>query len=339
MATYIVLTRVNAQGLRNIKGNPDRFTEIAGEIRAMDGKILDTWALLGKWDFAYVISAPDNPSILRMMVERAGRGTIQFEILPAMDLALFVRLLGQTTETTGPYPWMISWWAQIGRRLLRNTTYTKPAKEAFTSLTVLGRENLDGFKGPAIYIANHASHLDTIALHNAVPEHVRRRLTYGGAADRWFLKGRKEIRKRGFYQSLAFGTWPIKRGGGTSSLDFGKWLLDKKWNLMIFPEGTRTTTGRMSKFRTGVAIIALEKNVPVVPIYMEGLRELRPKGSQQITPGPVTVKIGKPIHFAPGTDPRDATHQMYEAMEAMRLQLRALRPPRRSMEPPAAAAM
>jgi len=94
---------------------------------------------------------------------------------------------------------------------------------------------------------------------------------------------------------------------------------------MIFPEGTRSTTGKLSRFRHGVAILALEKRVPVVPLYMDGLREIRPKGSQQIVPGPVKVRVGEPIVFEPGTPVPEATSRMYHAMEALRLGLKAER--------------
>jgi 1-acyl-sn-glycerol-3-phosphate acyltransferase len=333
MGTYIVLSKLNAAGLKSLK-DPDGLSKVAAEVAAMDGKVLDQWATLGPYDLCTFVSAADNTAIHRMAVDQSANGRARFTVLPAIDLPLFVRLLGQTTETTGPHRWQISWWAQVARRALRYHTVTRHVRAACDPFTVRGRDNLDGFKGPAIFIGNHSSHLDALVLHAALPERFRRRLTFGSAADRWFLKGRKGIQKQGWYNSLTLNGFPIKRGGGSASLDHAKWLLDKGWNVVIFPEGTRTTTGKIGKFKHGVALLALEKGVPVVPVFMGGLRELRPKGSLTTLRGPATAAIGNPIHFAPGTSVADATHEMYAAMEALRRSLR----PARQEEPATAVA-
>ena len=120
-----------------------------------------------------------------------------------------------------------------------------------------------------------------------------------------------------WYQSLAMGTFPIQRGGGSRALDYPKWLLDKGCNLIIFPEGTRSTSRSMAKFRHGVSILALEKQVPVVPVFLAGLKQLRPKGTREIHPGPVGAHILDPICFEPGTEVPEATRQIYDALNAV----------------------
>jgi long-chain acyl-CoA synthetase len=122
-------------------------------------------------------------------------------------------------------------------------------------------------------------------------------------------------------------TFPIQRGGGRAALGYAEWLLDRRWSLVIFPEGTRSTTGKLAHFRHGVSILALAKNVPVVPIYLDGLRDLRPKGAREIRVGPVQVRIGDPIRFAPGTEVSDATRTLYRTMERMREEVHRRSPP------------
>lgn len=321
MGTYIVLSQINAAGLRNLKAHPERFDEVAAEIASMDGKVVDQWATLGPFDVCSIVSAPDNAAMQRMQVEGTRNGRVKYTVLPAIDLPLFVRLLGQTTETTGPHRWQTRWWAQLARRAMRYRTVTRHVREACKPLTIEGQENLKGEKGPFIFISNHSSHLDSYVVQAAMPERFRRRVAFGSAADRWFLKDVKGITRQGWYASLSQNCFPIQRGGGPQTLDYSKDLLDKGWSLMIFPEGTRSATGKMGKFRYGAAGLALEKNVGVVPIYMEGLSAIRPKGSRVITPGAVTARIGKPIRFAPGTTASDATRQMFQAMDAMRRDL------------------
>ena len=327
MGFYVVLTKLNSDGVRAIHANPDLVSAVAADIQAMDGKVLEQWAVLGKYDFCALVEAPNDAAIHRMAVEQESRGRARFTVLPAMDMALYVRLMGQSTETTGPHPWQIRWPVQIARRALRNYWIDQHVRAACQPLTVLGRENLDGLARPAIFIANHSSHLDSLVLHSVLPAAHRRFLTFGSAADRFYIKGRKGMTKQGWWNSLAMATFPIRRGAGRATLAHAEWLIDKRWNVAIFPEGTRSTTGKMSTFKAGVAILALAKGVPVVPVFLEGLREIRPKGTREVAPGPVTALIGAPIRFAPGTSVSDATYAMYQAMEALRLRLRARRRP------------
>jgi len=251
-------------------------------------------------------------------VERVSTGRVETKIFPAMDLDLFARLLTQSTETTGPFRWQTSLWARAVRRLLRYDTVTRSVREYCKPLTIEGREHLNDLKGPAIFIGNHSSHMDMFVLFTALPERYRRRIAWGGAADRWFIKGRQGIKKQPWYFALTMNVFPVQRGGGRGALSYAEELLDRGWSLGIFPEGTRTTTGKMGKFRHGVSILALAKNVPVVPVWMEGLRAMRPKGTKEITPGPALARIGPPIHFAPGTTVPDATHTLTRTMERMR---------------------
>ena len=248
-------------------------------------------------------------------------------MLPAIELDLFVRLLEQTTETVGPYPWQVSPWARLVRRLMRYHTITRYVWNHCKPFDVEGRERLAKLEHPAIFIGNHSSHMDAFVLFLSLPERFRRRVAFGGAADRWFLKGRKGIQKQPWYLSLTLNGFPIQRGGGRAALSYAEWLLDQRWSLVIFPEGTRSTSGKLAHFRHGVSILALAKDIAVVPIFMDGLRELRPKGAQEIKVGPVRVKIGEPIRFPPDTAVADATRVLYNTMERMREGMRESRNP------------
>ena len=70
----------------------------------------------------------------------------------------------------------------------------------------------------------------------------------------------------------------------------------------------------MARFKHGVSILALEKNVPVVPVYLTGLAKIRPKGSRNIYPGPVQAHIQPPILLPEGTSVPDATRMIYHAV-------------------------
>ncbi|MEZ5560033.1 MAG: lysophospholipid acyltransferase family protein [Pseudomonadales bacterium] len=225
----------------------------------------------------------------------------------------------QAPRYGGPHRWQVQGWARLARRVMRNRAYTRWVDQYCTGLNVTGIEHLRALDGPCILAPNHSSHMDTLVLHAALPEIVKGNLYYGAAADRWFVKGRRKLVLQPWYQSLVLGNFPIHRGGGSKTLDYARWLLDQRCNLCIFPEGTRATSDRLGDFRVGVALLALEKQVPVVPVYLSGLREMRPKGQLEVRPGVAGVEFLEPLRFAPGTSPAAATAQMWERMNAVHL--------------------
>ena len=322
MASYIILSKLTPEGTKGVKARPESVQGLAEAVSALDGKVTGQYALLGEMDFCTIVSLPDNAAA-HVLAGQTPAGA-ERTILPAIDLPLFVRLLGQTTETVGPHRWQVNplvrlvrplaWWYSIGRQTRKN----------LQPFRVYGRKNLRGLKAPVIVIANHTSHMDTTALYYALPFRLRRTLMTGGAADRWFIKGRKGLQNQPWWNSL-MGTFPLTRGAGSATLDYPKWLIDRGESIGIFPEGTRSRSGKMGRFKAGAAILAVSKGVPVVPLYMEGLKEIRAVGSREMKPGPVTVVIGKPLRFAPDTDIGEATRTLHRAVDALRRQLHARR--------------
>jgi 1-acyl-sn-glycerol-3-phosphate acyltransferase len=182
------------------------------------------------------------------------------------------------------------------------------------SLTVTGLDNLATIDGPAIFVANHQSHMDTLVLFEAMPERIKRNLYFGAAADRWYVRGKKKLVLQPWYQSMVLGNFPIVRGGGAKALDYAGWLLRQRCNVCIFPEGTRTTKDELGRFKPGVALLALEHDVPVVPIYLSGLREMRPKGALRAKPGPAGVDVLEAVRFARGTSVDCATTRLRDVL-------------------------
>lgn len=317
MPVYVMLMRYHSGGMRAVREDPGVLQEVHHALARWEGKVLESYRLLGEWDQCTVFEAPDNFRAYRASLAQEVSTTADTEILPAIDYDLFSRLISTESGTVGPHPWQIRWWAKLGRLGFRWHAYGRWVHRYCKPFTVTGRDKLRGLKGPCIVVANHTSHMDALVLHAALPQRIRWNIYSGAAADRWFVKGRKELVMQPWYQSLAMGTFPIQRGGGSKALDYPRWLLDQGCNLIIFPEGTRSTSRSMAKFRHGVSILALEKNVPVVPVFLTGLAAMRPKGSRELTPGPAGAHVLEPIRFAPGTSVPDATRQIYDAMNAV----------------------
>ena len=139
-----------------------------------------------------------------------------------------------------------------------------------------GREKLAGLKGPVILVANHASHMDTPVILAALPWRLRKKTAVAAAAD-YFYKNRLVAAA----VSLVFNTVPIeRRGGGMGKNGSGHLdkLLDQGWNLLLFPEGTRTRDGGPGRVRRGAAVLAAAHNLSIVPIRVTGTRAAMPPG-------------------------------------------------------------
>jgi 1-acyl-sn-glycerol-3-phosphate acyltransferase len=174
---------------------------------------------------------------------------------------------------------------------------------------VLGLEHVPE-DGAVIFASNHLSFSDSFFFPLVVP----RRITFLAKADYFTGKGIKGWLTAKFFRGA--GQLPVDRSGGRASeaaLRTGLRVLAKGEALGIYPEGTRSPDGRLYRGKTGVARMALEAHVPVIPVVMVGTDEIQPPGQKVPKVGRVGVKIGKPLDFA-----------RYEGMEGDRFVLRSI---------------
>jgi len=179
-------------------------------------------------------------------------------------------------------------------------------------MTIDGTENLAGVEGPLLVIANHTSHFDTVIVLYTLPRKIWDRTAIVAAADRMFRE-----RIKGMLHSLRYNAFPITRGGGREALAYSQWLLHNGWSLLIFPEGKRSRTGELLPFHGGPAILAVQQNVPVLPIYIEGAGRILPPGTNRSQPAPVVARVGNLLTFPEGTAIGDAKHAMEEVVRAL----------------------
>ena len=171
-------------------------------------------------------------------------------------------------------------WARCApARLARETILQfvlAPLMDLYTRPRVRGREVFDGLPHPVIFVANHSSHLDTPTILRALPLRWRQRTAVAAAADYFYKK-----RAVANMVALTFNTVPLARNGGgigNGSTEHVDRLIDQRWNLLMFPEGTRSRDGRLGKMRAGAAAIAQLHRIPIVPIYVKGTHEAMPPG-------------------------------------------------------------
>lgn len=191
---------------------------------------------------------------------------------------------------------------------------------AYARREVAGAQQLQSIARPAIFVANHSSHIDTPVLLRSLPGAWRRRTLVAAAADYFYanplLAGAV---------ALAFGTVPVQRrgggAGGTDAIAGLARLLGDGWSLVVFAQGTRSRDGRIARLRAGAAMLAAEYRLPIVPVHIAGTRAAmpvgrrwpaRPSGRGLRARHPVEVRFGEPIEVSDSDDSR-------EVMERVRL--------------------
>jgi len=169
-----------------------------------------------------------------------------------------------------------------------------PLLRLFFPCKVIGAEFIPA-NGGAILAGNHVSVADSFF----TPLHIRRRVTYLAKSEYFTEKGLKGRVKKWFFSGM--GQVPVDRSGASAAraaLDTGIRLLKDGELLGIYPEGTRSPDGRLYKGKTGVARMALEAGVPVVPLVMLGTEKVNPIGSKVWRPHRITMIIGRPLDFS-----------------------------------------
>ncbi len=208
-----------------------------------------------------------------------------------------------------PHRWALSWWARSYRRLGKRWLVTNHIRDFCVPFSLEGAANLEGLNGPMLIIANHTSHFDTAIVLHALPGRIYDRTAVVAAADRMYRS-----RWKGMWNSLRYNSYPITRGGGRQALAYSQWLLHHGWSLLIFPEGKRSRTGELMPHHGGPAILAISQDVPVLPMYIEGARDILPPGTQRSRPAPVHLRIGPLLHVPRGTNIADAKRMMEDAI-------------------------
>ncbi len=155
---------------------------------------------------------------------------------------------------------------------------------------IKGLEHLDKSKS-YIFMSNHQSHLDAVAWTPNLPFRIRffakKELTYVPIFGQAIYMSRHIIIDRKNIESAK------------KSIEKAKELIRKyKLSVLVFPEGTRSTTGKLGEFKKGGFVLALETGIPIVPMAVQGSFELLPPHSLKIKPGLIHLNVGEPISMS-----------------------------------------
>ncbi|CAN5723799.1 hypothetical protein BH24ACT26_BH24ACT26_19690 [soil metagenome] len=189
-----------------------------------------------------------------------------------------------------------------------------PIITLYTHPRVRGLEHLTGLRHPVVFAANHSSHMDTPLLLRALPAQWRRKTVVVAAADYFFRN-----RALASLVSLAFGAVPIERKAATSRDSAARLneIVRASYNLVVYPEGTRSRDGTMGGLRSGAARLVLEHAIPLVPVHIHGTHDAMPPGRWWPRRHSVSVSFGPPICASPGDDHRAITGRLKRSLVEM----------------------
>jgi len=225
------------------------------------------------------------------------------------------------------YPLWAQRWPITWVRTLIYYLLVWPATMLLAKPRVTGRENLRDLSGPLLVISNHVTYIDVGFILAALPARMRAKLAtaMGGEAlfamrrpprEMFFL--RRWLKRLSYALVVAlFNVFPLpQRSGFRESFAFAGSLADRGYSVLIFPEGARTPDGKMHAFRDGIGLLASRLNLPVLPMKIEGLYEVKAQG-KHFAPGKIKVTIGAPLRFAAGTPPDQITRELESRVAAL----------------------
>ena len=226
------------------------------------------------------------------------------------------------------YPRWVLRWPVTWLRLAAHYLLMRPAIVLMGWPRIEGREHLRGVSGPLLVIANHLGDVDPGFILTALPARFRHRLAIatGGealealrapAADRALWLKIFDRAKWILGVSL-LNLFPLPREAGfRRSFAYAGEAVDRGYSILVFPEGQHTTDGKLLPFRSGIGLLAENLGIPVLPIRIDGLFEVKQAGRTFAAPWEISVKIGKPKRFPPGMDAAKIADELRSGVERL----------------------
>jgi long-chain acyl-CoA synthetase len=222
--------------------------------------------------------------------------------------------------------WNRSWPARTIRRVSL-PTWILPLARAFARLRVEGLENLASIDAPVVFAANHQSHMDAPVVLAALPARIRYRVATAMAKEffqphfypaqhgrvAWFTNSLNY-----YLATLFFNAFPLpqREAGARQTLRYIGEVLADGFSILIFPEGRRSESGEIDRFRPGIGMIAARLGVPVVPVRLKGLENVLAPSWRMARPGRVRVAFGRPLRLT-GDDYARLAKEVEDAVRAL----------------------
>ncbi len=191
-----------------------------------------------------------------------------------------------------------------------------PIFRAMYRLEIEDRNVLDYQVAPAlkerghIIVANHSSHLDSPSILYALPFFLRGKIVAAAAADHFFTEG---ARLQHWALLSLVRAFRVNRTGNPREYfqHIGE-ILDQGDSVLIFPEGTRSRSGKLGPFLPSVGQMIRQLRAPVIPAFIHGTHELWPPDRQRPRLGKIRVRFDKPLAFPRDRGPYEISDELFD---------------------------
>ncbi len=279
------------------------------------------------------LSSLDRVELLSALEDRYQIDLSETEFANAATVGDLEKLLqgnrgerGEIHSSAFHYPRWALRWPTTWLRLASHYLLVHPAVFLLGWPRVTGRENLRGVRGPLLVISNHVADVDVGFIQTAIPARIRHKLataTGGEALEKLRSPGPDRVWLKRIYDRVQWtlgvallNLFPLPRQSGfRKSFAYAGEAVDRGYSVLVFPEGKHTEDGKIRQFRTGVSLLANNLRIPILPMRIDGLFEFKHAGKKFAAPGKIHVRIGKPVQFAPESDPEEIARALQKAVE------------------------
>jgi long-chain acyl-CoA synthetase len=287
----------------------------------------------GSLEKALSLSSLDRVELMSALEARFHVELSETDFAQAKTVADVARLLGQPSSRRADY--VYPRWAQREPvRWLRLGVYYAlawPATQILGHPRIVGRENLGDLRGPLLLISNHITRRADIGLIlAALPVRFRHRLATAMGGETlenmrrpprgWFVAKRWGYRLGYWLVTALFNVFPLPQFSGfRESFRFAGESVDRGYSVLVFPEGVvnNSEDGRMAPFQSGIGLLAENLRLPVVPLRLDGVWQMKRERRRLAHFGEITVRIGAPVSFAPGTPPEEIARRLETIVKSL----------------------
>jgi long-chain acyl-CoA synthetase len=279
------------------------------------------------------LSSLDRVELLSALEERFHVELDETAFANAKTVADVERVLQQPAARRTEYVYP-RWTQREPIRWLRLAVYYAlvwPATQILGHPRIVGRENLCSLRGPVLIVSNHITRRADIGLIlAALPPRFRHRVAtaMGGETLQnmrrpprdWFFAMRWAYQLGYWLATLLFNVFPLPQlSGFRESFRFAGESVDRGYSVLVFPEGevNNSATGEMAPFQSGIGLLAENLGIPIVPMRLDGVWQMKRQHRRLAHIGEITVRIGAPVTFAPGTPPEEIARQLESLMHSL----------------------
>ena len=317
--------QVLKNGDANVASNP--VTEMISRIT---GRAVGRANADAKLDTDLGLSSLDRVELISALEDRYQVDLSETRFSAARTLGDVERMLrgGAGERAEYHYPGWVLRWPVTWVRWLAQYLLMMPAVMVLGWPRIEGRKNLRGWSGPLLVVCNHIEDVDVGFVQMALPARLRDRIATatGGEA----LEAlHSPPAGRGFFRRIydraqwvlgvsLLNLFPLPREAGfRQSFAFAGQAVDKGYSVLVFPEGRHTTDGKINPFRAGIGVLAKNLNIPVLPLRITGMFEVKQAGRKFARPGKIGVRIGRPLRFTADRDPAQIAGELQSAVESL----------------------